>query len=80
MGLTVHIELHKIFTDWRAEVGLCLDTVLSLIKDKTTKMKLFSLWSGKEARTYLNIMDQVKQNTLNTMTDLNTGQSQKWMK
>ena len=45
-----------------------LDTLLSHIRNQETKLKFVSLWAGKEARTYLNTVDQDKK-TLKTMLD-----------
>ena len=59
--------------DWREELELLIDTVLSHIKNADTKMKFVTLWVGKEARTYLSTveedcMDSLR-TTLNTLKD-----------
>ena len=53
MDWTEDAGLHQRFKDWREEVELLMDTVLSHIKNADTKMKFVTLWAGKEARTYL---------------------------
>ena len=45
--------LHQCFKDWREEVELLLDTMLSHIRNQETKLKLCKLMGWKEARTYL---------------------------
>ena len=60
MDWTEDAYLHKQFKDWREQAELLLDTVLSHISNQETKLKFFSLWAGKEARTYLNTVDQTK--------------------
>ena len=67
MDWTEDTDLHRQFKDWREKTELLLDTVLSHIKDKNTKMKFVSLWAGKEARVYLNIVDPAKKGSLETM-------------
>ena len=58
MDWTEDAGLHQRFKDWREEVELLMDTVLSHIKNADTKMKFVTLWAGKEARTYLNTLEQ----------------------
>ena len=53
MDWTEDAGLHQRFKDWRKEVELLMDTVLSHIRNADTKMKFVTLWAGKEARTYL---------------------------
>ena len=53
MDWTEDAGLHQRFKDWREEVELLMDTVLSHIRSADTKMKFVTLWAGKEARTYL---------------------------
>ena len=60
---------HKWFKDWREEAELLLNTILSHISIQETKLKFVSLWAGKEARTYLNMVDQDKKDSLKTMLD-----------
>ena len=60
MDWTEDADLHKQFKDWREEAELLLNTVLSYIRNQETKLKFVSLWAGKEARTYLNTVDQDK--------------------
>ena len=69
MDWTEDADLHKLFKDWREEAELLLDTVLSHIRNQETKLKFVSLWAGKEARTYLNMVDQDKKDSLKTMLD-----------
>ena len=69
MDWTEDADLHKQFKDWREETELLLDTVLSNIRNQETKLKFFSLWAGKEARTYLKMVDQDKKDSLKTMLD-----------
>ena len=57
MDWTEDAGLHQRFKDWREEVELLMDTVLSHIKNADTKMKFVTLWAGKEARTYLNTLE-----------------------
>ena len=56
-------------SDWREEVELLMDTVLSHIKNADTKMKFVTLWAGKEARTYLNTLEQDNRDSLKTILD-----------
>ena len=46
-----------------------LNTVLSHIRNQETKLKFVSLRAGKEARTYLNMVDEDKKDSLKTMHD-----------
>ena len=69
MDWTEDADLHKWFKDWREETELLLDTVLSHIRNWETKIKFVSLWAGKEARTYLSMVDQDKKDSLETMLD-----------
>ena len=69
MDWTEDADLHKWFKDWREEAELLLDTVLSHIRNQETNLKFVSLWAGKEARTYLNMVDQDKKDSLKTMLD-----------
>ena len=39
MDWTEDAELHKRYTDWRQEVQLILETILSNVKDTKTKVK-----------------------------------------
>ena len=43
--------------------------VLSHIRNQETKLKFVSLWAGKEARTYLNTVDEDRKDSLKTMLD-----------
>ena len=61
--------LHQQFKDWREEVELLLNTVLSHIRNADTKMKFVSLWAGKEARTYLSTVEEDCKDSLRTMMD-----------
>ena len=69
MDWTEDASLHQRFKDWREEVELLMDTVLSHIKNADTKMKFVTLWAGKEARTYLNTLEQDDQDSLKTILD-----------
>ena len=69
MDWTEDAGLHQRFKDWREEVELLIDTVLSHIKNADTKMKSVTLWAGKEARTYLNMLEQDKRDSLKTFLD-----------
>ena len=69
MDWTEDAGLHQRFKDWREEVELLMDTVLSHIKNADTKMKFVTLWAGKEARTYLNTQEQDHRNSLKTILD-----------
>ena len=69
MDWTEDAGLHQRYKDWREEVELLMDTVLSHIKNADTKMKFVTLWAGKEARTYLNTLEQDKRDSLKTILD-----------
>ena len=69
MDWTEDAGLHQRFKDWREEVELLIDTVLSHIKNADTKMKFVTLWAGKEARTYLNTLEQDNRDSLKTILD-----------
>ena len=69
MDWTEDAGLHQRFKDWREEVELLMDTVLSHIKNADTKMKFVTLWAGKEARTYLNTLEQDHHDSLKTILD-----------
>ena len=69
MDWTEDAGLHQRFKDWREEVELLMDTVLSHIRSAGTKMKFVTLWAGKEARTYLNTLEQDNQDSLGTILD-----------
>ena len=43
--------------------------VLSHIRNQKTKLKFVSLWAGKEARTYLNTVDEDRKDSLKTILD-----------
>ena len=64
MVWTEDAEIHKRYTDWRQEVQLILETILSNVKDTKTKVKYVTLWTGKEACTYLSTMDEHHKNSL----------------
>ena len=70
MDWTEDAGLYQQFKDWREEVELLLDTVLSHIRSQETKLKYVSLWAGKEARTYLSTVIKDNKDTLNNL--LNT--------
>ena len=63
------MQTYKRFKDWREEAELLLNTVLSHIRSQETKLKFVSLWAGKESRTYLNMVDQDRKDSLMTMLD-----------
>ena len=69
MDWTEDAGLHQQFKDWREEVELLLDTVLSHIRNQETKLKYVSLWAGKEARTYLSTVSEDNKDSLRTMLD-----------
>ena len=69
MDWTEDAGLHQRYKDWREEVELLMDTVLSHIKNADTKMKFVTLWAGKEARTYLNMLEQDNWDSLKTILD-----------
>ena len=49
MDWTKDAELHKRYIDWRQEVQLILETILSNVKNAKTKVKYVTLLAGKEA-------------------------------
>ena len=65
MEWTEDADLHKWFKDWKEEAELLLSTVLLYIRNLETKLKFVSLWTGKEARTYLSTVDKDKRESLN---------------
>ena len=67
MDWTEDAELHKRYTDWRQEVQLILETILSNVKDTKTKVKYVTLWAGKEARTYLSTVEEHQKNSLESL-------------
>ena len=69
MDWTENAGLHQRFKDWREEVELLMDTVLSHIRSVDTKMKFVTLWAGKEARTYLSTLEQDNWDSLSTILD-----------
>ena len=69
MDWTEDADLHKQFKDRRKETELLLNTILSHIRNHETKIKFISLWAGKEARTYLSMVDQDKKDSLKTILD-----------
>ena len=69
MDWTEDAGLHQRFKDWREEVELLIDTVLSHIRNADTKMKFVTLWAGKEARTYLSTLEQDNRDSLKTILD-----------
>ena len=69
MDWTEDAGLHQQFKDWREEIELLLDTVLSHIRNADTKMKFVSLWAGKEARTYLNTVEEDHKDSLRAVMD-----------
>ena len=69
MDWTEDAGLHQRFKDWREEVELLIDTVLSHIRNVDTKMKFVTLWAGKEARTYLSTVEEVCKDSLRTVLD-----------
>ena len=69
MDWTEDADLHKWFKDWREEAELLFDTVLLHIMSQETNVKFVSLWAGKEARIYLNMVDQDRKDSLKTMLD-----------
>ena len=62
-------KLHKRFKEWRVETEVLIDTALSHIKDKTTKIKYVTLWAGKEARTFLTTVSPEEKCSLETILD-----------
>ena len=69
MDWTEDAGLYQRFKDWREEVELLMDMVLSHIRNADTKMKFVILWAGKEARTYLNTLEQDNRDSLKTILD-----------
>ena len=69
MDWTEDAGLHQRFKDWREEVELLIDTVLTHIKNADTKMKFVSLWAGKEARTYLSTVKDDCKESLRAILD-----------
>ena len=81
MDWTEDAGLHQRFKDWREEVELLMDTVLSHIRNADTKMKFVTLWAGKEARTYLSTLEQDNQDSLRLYwTVLRNGPDQNQMR
>ena len=68
-GLDRRYRLTQVVQRLEEETELLLDTVLSHIRNQETKIKFVSLWAGKEARTYLSMVDQDKKDSLKTMLD-----------
>ena len=64
MDWTEDPELHKCLREWREETEPLVNTALAHIKDKTTKLKFVTLWTGKEARTYLTTIPDEKKDSL----------------
>ena len=56
MDWTEDADLHLQFKDWRKGAELLLNTVLSNVRNQETKLKFFSLWAEKEARTYCSVL------------------------
>ena len=69
MDWTEDAGLHQQFKDWREEVELLIDTVLSHIRNADTKMKFVTLWAGKEARTYLSMVEEDCKDSLRAVLD-----------
>ena len=69
MDWTEDAGLHQQFKDWREEVELLLNTVLLYIRNANTKMKIISLWAGKEARTYISTVDRDCKDSLKAIMD-----------
>ena len=46
-----------------------MDTVLSHFRSADTKMKFVTLWTGKEARTYLSTLEEDHQDSLRAILD-----------
>ena len=69
MDWTEDACLHQQFKDWREEVELLLDTVLSHIRNQETKLKHVSLWAGKEAGTYLRTVSEDHKDSLRAVLD-----------
>ena len=69
MDWTEDAGLHQRFKDWREEVELLMDMVLSHIRSADTKMKFVTLWAGKEARTYLSTLKEDYRDSLRAVLD-----------
>ena len=69
MDWTEDAGLHQRFKDWREEVELLMDTVLSHIRNADTKMKFVTLWAGKEAQTYLATLEEDHRDSLRAILD-----------
>ena len=69
MDWTEDAGLHQRFKDWREEVELLMDMVLSHIRSADTKMKFVTLWAGKEARTYLSTLEEDHRDSLRAILD-----------
>ena len=69
MDWTEDAGLHQQFKDWREEVELLIDTVLSHIRNVDTKMKFVTLWAEKEARTYLSTVEEDHKDSLRAVLD-----------
>ena len=69
MDWTEDACLHQLFKDWREEVELLMDTVLSHIRNTDTKMKFVALWARKEARTYPSTVEEDCKDSLRTVLD-----------
>ena len=76
MDQTEDPDLYRCFREWREETELLVNTALSHIKDKSTKLKFVTLWAGKETRTYQNTLSEEKKDSLQTL--LNT--LEEWMR
>ena len=69
MDWTEYAGLHQRFKDWREEVKLLMDMVLSHIRNTDIKMKFVTLWTGKEARTYLSTLEEDHRDSLRAILD-----------
>ena len=69
MDWTEDPELHKRFKEWREKTELIINTALSHIKDKATKMKYVTLWVEKEARTFLTTFSPKEKCSIKTILD-----------
>ena len=69
MDWTEDAGLHQRSKDWREEVELLMDTVLSHIRNADTKMKFVTLWAGKEASTYLATLEEDHRDSLRAILD-----------
>ena len=67
MDWTKDAELHKKYTDWRQEVQLIIETILSNVKDAKTNVKYIILWAGKETQTYLSTVEEHQKNSLESL-------------